>query len=305
MRRGLAPALLAACALALAALYWTHRPIAPPSPPSPSAAPADVAPESRAPAAAGPAPAPAQAPAARTTPDPIGSAPDLKRVFDEYAARADPAAQSVAARAFGACVPAFLPTPGEAASPEPLIRALPAENRAAREAAYRQLFARCAGIASEPRATLEATLRSLKGPAAAQEPGARAVEDLRAGRFDRVDALVGQGLTASDPAAVAGMSGVASALAQSLGGGAEVTRRAREVDAALPLVACDLGLDCSATSLPSLQLCAAEGACEGDYIARTATRFSGVDVARAQAERSRLLALVQSGRPLTSSDLLP
>jgi hypothetical protein len=241
--------------------------------------------------------------------DPIGGALDLKRVFDEYAASADARGRRVAARAFSACFPAFLPANAQTPSPEPLIRALPAQQRTEREASYWALFARCRGFLGDGRTALEDTQKQLQGSPESEEPGWRAQEDLLAGRTDRIDALVSRGLSASDPAAVAAMSGVAGRLAavrNAEASNADLSLRARAVDAALPLVACDLGLDCSAGALPSLQLCAAEGVCEGDLATRIAKRNAdNVDVARIQEQRVRLLALIRSGRALTAADLLP
>jgi hypothetical protein len=303
MRAALAPCLLTAGTLAVAALWWANgsAPLAAPRVSSAHAPAMSVTLAARTRADV----SPGRDSVAGLAPDPIGNAPDLKRVFDDYSVRGDAVSQRIAARAFGACVPVFRASQGQPPSPEPLIRALPSHDRDAREAAYRILFARCAGIAGEPRAEQDTTLRDMKDSAAAQEPGARAIEDLRAGRDDRIDSLVALGLAADDPAAVAGMSGVASALAQLRGSSAEAVRRAQEIDAALPLAACDLGLDCGAASLASLQLCALEGACEGDYGARVASRFAGVDAARVQAERARLALLMRSGRSLNSWDLLP
>ena len=243
-----------------------------------------------------------------SVPDPIGAAPDLKRVFDEYRDSSNFRERKVAARAFGACVPAFLAADEQTPSPEPLIRALPQENRNAREAAYWVLFARCRNFLGDGRAALEGQLRELKASTEAQEPGVRAQEDLLAGRTDRIDALVAQGLSANDAAAVAGMAGVAAALASARdpdGSDADLALRARAVDAALPLVACDLGLDCSAASLQSLQMCALQGSCEGDLAARFAQRSEGIDPSRVQQERARLLALIRGGRPLAAADVLP
>ncbi len=83
--------------------------------------------------------------------------------------------------------------------------------------------------------------------------------------------------------------------------------RARAVDAALPAVACELGLDCDSQSLRALQLCAVEGLCEGDVVARMQARYGQADIdpAAVDAEKARLVALVRSGRPLTVADLLP
>jgi len=241
--------------------------------------------------------------------DPVGGALDLKRVFDEYSSSADMRGRRVAARAFSACVPAFLPANAQTPSPEPLIRALPAQQRAEREASYWSLFARCRGFLGDSRAALEDTQKQLQASPESEEPGWRAQEDLLAGRTDRIDALISHGLTASDPAAIAAMSGVAGRLAAARNpesSDPELALRALAVDAALPLVACDLGLDCSAASLQSLQLCAAEGVCDGDLAARIARRNGdNVDAPRIQEQRARLLALIRSGRALTAVDLLP
>ena len=242
-------------------------------------------------------------------PDPLGGAPDLKRLFDESIASGEAGQHRVAARAFDACVPAFLVPGDQTPSPEPLIRALPSAQRDERESAYRALYARCQGFAGLDRASLDSLRRQLQGDPSAQEPGRRALEDLLAGRAERVDALVAQALVAADPAAVAALSGLAARVAQGRDPDAsdsELARRARAVDAALPRVACDLGLDCSATSLPALQLCAAQGLCEGDVASRLAPATPGTAAAaEIEQQRSRLLALIRGGRAMTTADLLP
>jgi hypothetical protein len=241
--------------------------------------------------------------------DPVGGAADLKRVFDEFIASGEPRERRIAQRAFAACVPAFLPAASETPSPEPLIRALPAGQRTQREAAYWGLFARCRGFLGDGRDALERTQQQLLRDLEAAEPGLRAREDLLAGNSARIDALVSQGLSAADPAAVAALSGSAIRLARQRdpdGADANLARRASAIDAALPLVACDLGLDCSATSLAALQLCAVQAACSGDLPSRWAQQ-DGIDLGAPEIrqERARLLALVRGGRALGTADLLP
>lgn len=253
--------------------------------------------------------APVPSVTAKVSADPIGGATDLKRVFDQFIDSGDPGQRRIAARAFAACVPAFLPAGSETPSPEPIIRALPAEHRAEREAAYWSLFARCHSFLGEGRVPLQRMRRQLQEDQEAQEPGPRAYEDLLAGRTERIEALVSQGLTAVDPAAVASLSGVASRLAAQRdpdGTDAATAQRASAVDAALPWVACDLGLDCSAGSLRALQLCAVQGLCEGDLRSRMALPSgASLDSPEVQQQRERLLALIRSGRALTTLDLLP
>jgi curved DNA-binding protein CbpA len=242
--------------------------------------------------------------------DAVGSAPDLRRLYDQYAASADPQQRRIAARAFGACVPAFLPSAGEAPSAEPLIQALPAAQKSEREGAYRALYARCARFMAENRAELASTYQALQGDADAREPGARATQALLDGHLDQVDRLIARATVGADPAAIESLSGLAVRLARERNpdqSDAALAETARAVDAALPAVACDLGLDCSANSLWSLQLCATAGACQGDLTARLAARTAGdpVDPALVQQQRQRLLALLRSGRALSAADLLP
>lgn len=242
--------------------------------------------------------------------DHVGSAPDLKRVFDDQISTGDPRQRRLAARAFEACVPAFLGGVGEAPSAEPLIRALPSALRGEREVAYRELYARCHRLLAEDRTSLMQWQRELQGEPGLQEPGLRAQAELAAGNFAGVDGLVAEAMASDDPAAVMSLSGLATRLAlahQSDVSDPVLLRRARTVDAALPMVACDLGLDCSAQSLLALQLCAVQGACEGDVSARLMDQLwpETVDPAAVQAQRVRLLVLIRGGRPLGSADLLP
>jgi hypothetical protein len=193
-------AAFAALALALAAVavvwWWGGAPAASPGVvPAQVNQPADRTEPANAPAASQversrsePAPA-----AAKTSPDPVGGAPDLKRVFDQFIGSSDPGQRRVAVRAFDACFPAFLPAPSQAPSPEPLIRALPGERRAQREAAYRSLFARCQGFLGQGRESVQGLQMQLQGDHEAQEPGLRAHEDLLAGRTDRIETLIAQG----------------------------------------------------------------------------------------------------------------
>lgn len=242
--------------------------------------------------------------------DPVGSAPDLKRVFDDYIDSADPRQRRIAVRAFEACVPAFLPASGQSPSPEPLIAALPFEHRAEREAAYRSLFARCSRLFADGRTALVATSEALQNDMQSEAPGRSAQEAALAGRLDRVERLVSEALNDADPAAVASLAGLAArivSLRQPGGADAAVLQRAHDIDAALPLVACDLGLDCGDQSLWALQLCATEGLCEGDVSTRLMARNSpdSVDPGAVQKQRRRLLGLIRSGRTLGTADLLP
>ena len=191
-----------------------------------------------------------------------------------------------------------------------MIAALPSEHRVEREAAYRSLFARCHRFLTEDRAALDAQRQALRRDPQNEDAGMRAHQAVLAGDRSRVESLVSEALSSTDPAAIEALAGIAARIVQARqtdGVDPALLQRARAVDAALPWVACDLGLDCSAQSLWALQLCAVEGQCEGDFEARLSARMAPgtVDADAVQQQRARLLELIRSGRTLGTVDLLP
>jgi len=242
--------------------------------------------------------------------DPVSSAPDLKRVFDEYKDSGDPRQRRAAARAFQTCVPAFVSSHGTPPSTMHLTESLAPNHRAEREAAYRLLFERCEKLVALELPLLTATLQALRTDPRAQAPGLLAQQAAMVGYPQRVEQLVKEALTTTDPAAVASLAGLTARIAVMREGkvaDAALLAKARAVDEALPLVACDLGLDCGERSLWSLQLCAIEGLCEGDVPARLLERSArtGVKNEAVQTERLRLVHVLQSGRVAGTIDLLP
>lgn len=242
--------------------------------------------------------------------DPAGVAADLKRVFDDYIENAVPRQRRVAVRAFDACVPAFLPGVGQAPSPEPLIAALPLQQRAEREVAWRTLFARCHRLLAGGRDAMVGTRQLLESDPESRAPASRALDALLAGRLGAFEQHVTEALSDGDPGDVASLAGIAARIARfrsADGADAALLRRAHEVDIALPLAACDLGLDCTGQSLWALQLCAAEGWCDGNLAARLTARAGpdAVNPEAVQQQRMRLLALIRGARKLNAADLLP
>lgn len=242
--------------------------------------------------------------------DDLGSAQDLKQFFDAHIGSADPRLHQAAVRALAVCAPAFLPSAGETPSPDALIAALPPGLRVEREAAYRAIYARCASFLGIGRDKLNALQRELLGGAASREAGARAQDDLAAGNEDVANRRIAQALASGDPATVASLAGVAEAWARR-GSAAPANpirlATARALDAALPWVACDLGLACGNDSLSALQACATQGQCAGDLPTRLSGDPQGDSAERVaiQAQRQRLLGLLKDGRGLTMAELLP
>ena len=307
--------------LALAAAAWLawseQRP--PPEQPllqaatgAPAQPPAPPAPPGRSPVESNDAVAPA---VGRSTAfaDPLGESPDLLKVFLRYRESADPRLKAAAGRAFAACTPAFLPQPGQTPSPEPLIAALPPAQRMAREEALRALYARCQSFMGMGRDALLKLSGDLSSDGGLRESGQRVDDELAAGNVEQAARWATMALSSGDPAAIASISGPLERLLERLssvraGADAAIGRAAAaDMAAALPLLACDLGMDCSSRSLAALQLCAVEGQCEGDAEARFLAR-AAVDPGRTpavQAQRRRLLGLYRQGRPPAANDLLP
>jgi ubiquinone biosynthesis protein UbiJ len=228
--------------------------------------------------------------------DSLARTPDLKQEFDRLMANGDAAAQASAARAWQACVPVFLPPDGGSASPDAMIAGLPAKSRAPREDAWRALWARCQGFFAAPRAELLAqagTMRARAAPA-----GAAVLQALARGERDEALARADSVLASGDAAAVASLSGLARRWREARDGqlSRDTAAAVDATDAGLAVLDCDLGADCSSASLAALQLCAAEGLCEGDVVDRRFARFGApLDYAAVDRERERLAAALHSG----------
>lgn len=249
--------------------------------------------------------------------DPLAESHDLLQIFQRYHDSDDPRLKAAARRAFSACTPAFLPRPGETPSPEPLIAALPPTQRIAREEALRALYARCHSFMGLGRDALLAMRGDLAANGGLREAGQHVNDQLAAGNVELASRWATQALRGNDAASIASIAGPLGTLFEKLSSaraGVDTAADrtvaaglAADVAAALPLLACDLGMDCSNRSLAALQLCASEGQCEGDAEARFLAR-AGVDADRmagVQAQRRRLLDLYRQGRPPAAGELLP
>ena len=249
--------------------------------------------------------------------DPLAESHDLLQIFQRYHDSDDPRLKAAARRAFSACTPAFLPRPDETPSPEPLIAALPPTQRIAREEALRALYARCHSFMGLGRDALLAMRGDLAANGGLREAGQHVNDQLAAGNVELASRWATQALRGNDAASIASIAGPLGTLFEKLSSaraGVDTAADrtvaaglAADVAAALPLLACDLGMDCSNRSLAALQLCASEGQCEGDAEARFLAR-AGVDADRmagVQAQRRRLLDLYRQGRPPAAGELLP
>jgi hypothetical protein len=230
---------------------------------------------------------------------------DLHRAFDRLSAQGDVAAQAAAARAWQACVPAFLPGDGARASLDARLALLPADPlRGKREAALRALWSRCQGFFTSPRDRLLAQAATLR--AQRRFVGEREMQLLAAGEPDAALASADELLASGDVRALAALSGFARRWldARHVASSPVARHAADATDAALALLDCDLGADCGERSLGALQLCAAEALCEGSELERRLARPGpSVDRASVDRERRRLAATLRDG-PRSVADWL-
>ncbi|MGB3429389.1 MAG: hypothetical protein WBA53_14585 [Burkholderiaceae bacterium] len=230
--------------------------------------------------------------------DVLGRATDFKAVYTRYRDSRDPIERALAGRAHRACFPAFMPPHGKAPSTAYVLNALPKEHREERRAAVEELFARCRSFLVQPLDAAEVVgtaERVTNGDLASAGSAARWA--LMRGDRAKSEELIEQALRTKEPYAIQSLSGMSTLLVNDGARGAQ----AEVTDAALALVACDLGASCGANSLLALQLCATEGRCEGTARERMIERLGPVDMEAVEVERKRLRALFDSGRASITS----
>jgi len=239
-----------------------------------------------------PPPKPVAKPEPDNPADVLGSSRDFKAVYDRYRQSTNPIERALAGRAHRACFPTFLPPQGKAPSPVYAINALSSHQHDARKAALQELFARCKGFMVQPldAADIVATAERVTNGNLASA-GAAARWALIRGDRAAAETTVQQALRSREPYAIQSLSGLSVLMmnAEAKGAEPEVT------DAALALLACDLGASCGPNSLLSLQLCASEGRCEGSARERMLERIGPVDMDVVESERKRLRAILDSG----------
>lgn len=224
--------------------------------------------------------------------DPLGRAPDLRAIFLRYRDSRDPIERALAGRAHRACFPMFMPVSGQAPSTAQVLNALPVAHRNERRDAVDALFARCRAFlaqATDAADIVRTAERVSNGDLAA--PGGAARWALIRGDRATADNVVKQTLASKEPYAVQSLSGISKLMMNEQSAGVDSTA----TDAALALLACDLGAACGPDSLLALQLCATEGRCEGGARERMLARLGALDTEAVEREHARLRMLFDNG----------
>ena len=197
---------------------------------------------------------------------------------------------------WNACVPVFLGAGTQAPSLQRAIAGLPSDPRYdTQRSAYADLFGRCKQFYGDSNADLSARTSQLhrSGLNGDAVTSARlAAEAAARGGLVRARSLAAQSLASGEPYELFELAGTASRLLA-----ADATPQQRTTamlqDLALPLAACELGLDCQLNSLLAVRLCAFEALCEGTVQDRLRGKYAP-DIAPANLapEVARLVAIV-------------
>jgi hypothetical protein len=227
--------------------------------------------------------------------DPLSAGADLKRLYDEKSASADPAERAVAGRAWAVCMPAFLGPGNRPARVESLAASFPQGPEAAsRLESLRLLEARCRGFFDRSGDELGAlvaqnTARFRAGYFSSHAERARS--DLLAGNRSEALVQIREAFRSGDPYELKELAGLVALWHRGAEpGGTDAVR-----DAALAVVGCDLGMDCGADSVLGLELCALHGACQGDVAERLLADYVDVDHQQVNEERRRLALAIMDG----------
>jgi hypothetical protein len=208
--------------------------------------------------------------------DALSSGQSLLSLYQRNQGSLDPAERSLAWHAWSVCVTAANARAGQSTEHSaPSYGASDDFHREIRNAAHQAIAARCHSFSG-----LEASQLSQDATRIAERHragdlrsrGELAIEAVQAGNTQDAMRLI-QAITQRQSAyEFRDLSGIISRWHRSMPQATDGLR-----DAVLAVIGCDFGMDCSADSMVSLELCAYGGECEGDLVERTLHNFPDID----------------------------
>lgn len=227
--------------------------------------------------------------------------PDLHAAFASLWASGGVPERARAHRIWMTCVPTFLSRPGQAPSVAAAVQGLPATPAYDQQRmAYADLFNRCHAFFDADRETLlteNGRLVAMHERGQATTRAAQALAQLAQGDEQTSRASAAAALASGDPNELYELTGLVSArMAAADARDPATVALAATRDAALALAACEMGADCSATSLLAVRMCAFESLCEGDTRDRLRAKYGqGSDPAALAEELARLVTGLRRG----------
>ena len=247
-----------------------------------------------------PSPLPARRPVAGA--DPVQRLPaadersgNLQAAFAALWQSKRPTDKARAVSLWNGCVPVFLGAGTQAASLQRAIAGLPSDSRYdLQRSAYADLFGRCKQFFGDTNAELSVRTGQLRQARLNGEAvtSARLATDAAA-RGDAASArtLAAGALATGDPYEMFELAGMPSKLLPSDATPPQLAK-AKLQDLALPLAACELGMDCQMNSLLAVRLCAFEALCNGTVGERLRAKYApDIDPAQVAPEVARLVAI--------------
>ena len=198
---------------------------------------------------------------------------DLRQIYEQYRDSKNPLERNMAYRAWSACFPAFIAPQGGLVPIETITARLPAQGQDARAAAYREIWARCKSFSDLPRQKLLAETQFQKDvwlSGQAHAPGDSAARSYMAGDAAGALSVARAALVTQDPYAIDSLREfVIHYWWDHNDQHPESPVNRPDLRAlAFSVAACQMGLECGATSLTAVQQCANTGACSGTTVDR-------------------------------------
>lgn len=198
---------------------------------------------------------------------------DLRQIYEQYRDSKNPYERNMAYRAWSACFPVFIAPQGGLVPIESITAVLPSQDQAVRAAAYREIWGRCKSFSDLPRQKLLAETQFQKDAwfsGRAHAPGDSAARYYMAGDSAQAIALARAALTTQDPYAIDSLREFVIHYWWDHNDRFPDSPVSRPDLRALAfsVAACEMGLECGATSLTAVQQCANTGACSGTTVDR-------------------------------------
>jgi hypothetical protein len=198
---------------------------------------------------------------------------DLRQIYEQFRDSKNPQERNMAYRAWSACFPVFIAPQGGMVPIDSIIAALPTQDNGARSAAYRDIWGRCKSFSDLPRQKLLAETQFQKDAwmsGRAHAPGDSAAKSHMAGEAAEALVIARAAIATQDPYAIDSLREFVIHYWWDHNDRYpdDPVNRPDLRALAFSVAACQMGLECGATSFTAVQQCANTGACTGSTVDR-------------------------------------
>jgi hypothetical protein len=226
--------------------------------------------------------------------DSLSSDKNLLLLYERNQRSADPADRSIAWHAWSVCVTTVMAYAGQPDTNSRPAMSEPDESRRdLRIAAHQAIANRCQSFSGlDPHRLTQEAIQNAERHRAGdlRSRGELAIEGVQAGNTSDAMRLISEIVQRQSAYEFRDLSGIVSRWHRSQ---PQTTDGLR--DAVLAIIGCDFGLDCSADSMVSLELCAYGGECDGDLVERTLEEYPDIDRQQLNRLRVETTSAIQHG----------